>query len=116
MDRRNGQLWRPGQFRIGGDERSFQVLGDDDVERVGDGEVVAFRPGLGEDRSDLNPIDRGQGKRVDRDGSSRRLQASAQFEVTDRPGDFCEVVLWRPPFRVRWDVGQECSSRSGGEK
>jgi hypothetical protein len=52
------EVWCVREVGVERDQRRSEVLRHDDVERVGDGDVVAKGPGLREQRTNLNAVGR----------------------------------------------------------
>jgi len=57
-DRGHRQARGAGQPKVGGHERGAALLGQDDVEAVGDRQVASALPGEREEWSHLGPVDR----------------------------------------------------------
>lgn len=64
-DRHDWEVGRSSQFEVRGHEGRAQVLGDDHVERISDGQVVPETPGFGDQRSHRDSPDRGGEKPIE---------------------------------------------------
>jgi hypothetical protein len=108
---------RTGEATVAGEERAVEVLGNYDVQGVGDGDVEPIRLCSIDERFDVHSPRRGREHGAKRGGCGHGVDlAFDELEATQGAGDFAEVVLGHPEDRARWEESGEGLAATGVER